>query len=413
MARRNSRRPLRVRPVTILFPYLAQWASANHSRFHHLMACAAQRGHRVVVLDMPPLPHMRELGFSPVDAPLQHKGLHVEQLPVPQWLYRRRMPLEKVCKKLLFGRLLAANLPRTVEAFGVDAILGYNVPHLSALRRFQGITAYDLADDTPAMAREEVPWPLGSLAERRVAASVALAVRTASVTFAVSARLKMMYPSATFLPNGAPLSWVDDSPIPPSICQGSRPVIGYVGAFEYFIDLPAILDAAGGLPEANFLLVGGGRLHRWMGREILRRGLRNCTLTGPVAYHRIQGLVRQMDVCLCPFRLSPVSHAASPLKFFEYLALSRVVIASRTDELLRVGSSACFFADGGIEIVGTVRRLLAGAEGWQSRVEAGRRLVRDRYNWDVISQQMLDALASAPHGLAAQAPDQPASPTQP
>jgi len=306
---------------------------------------------------------------------------------------------------------LAANLPRTVEAFGVDAILGYSVPHLPALRRFQGITTYDLADDAAAMAREEVPWSLGGLAERRVAGSVAQAVRTASVTFAVSGRLKMMYPSATFLPNGAPLSWVDDSPLPASICRGSRPVIGYVGAFEYFIDLPAILDAAEGLPEADFLLVGGGRLHRWMGREVLRRGLRNCTLTGPVAYHRVQYLVREMDICLCPFRLSPVSHAASPLTFFEYLALSRVVIASRTDELLRVGSSACLFADGGIEIAKTVRNLLAGAEAWQSRVEAGRRLVRDRYNWDVMSQQMLDALTSAPQRPAA--PDQPASPTQP
>jgi glycosyltransferase involved in cell wall biosynthesis len=165
-----------------------------------------------------------------------------------------------------------------------------------------------------------------------------------------------------------------------------------VGAFEYFIDLPAVLDAAAALPTVQFLLVGAGRWLAWLEREVLRRRLRNCELTGPVPYDRVPGLIAQMDVCLCPYRLMPVSHAASPLKFFEYLALSRIVVASRTEELLRVGRSACLFADGAPEIVQTLRGLLDGRTDWEPLVREGARLVLRDHNWDRLCADMLQAI---------------------
>ena len=38
-----------------------------------------------------------------------------------------------------------------------------------------------------------------------------------------------------------------------------KTVVGYLGAFEYFVDMDMVLDAAAGLPDVVFWLVGGGR----------------------------------------------------------------------------------------------------------------------------------------------------------
>jgi len=392
--------------MNILFPYLARWHAANHTRFHHLLHHAAARGHEVTVVQMPMLTRSREIGFTEMQA-VPVRGVRVLDLEVPRRLWRLRCPGEKVAKKLLFARLLRSQLGDLCRSYDIDILMGYNVPHVPLLRRFPGTRVFDIADDNVALILEEFPAGLNTLAAAAVRRGMAQGAAQADVTFTVSDRLRRTYPSAVLLPNGVPREWLTAPPVALGRPQMDRPVVGYVGAFEHFIDLRAVLEAAAALPELGFLLVGGGRLLAKTKEEIAQRGLRNCTLTGPVSYSEVPALIAEMDVCLCPFRLRPVSHAASPLKFFEYLALGRVVVASRTEELVRLASSACFFADGGGEIAQTLRGLQSGRLDWETRVNAARHLIAGQYNWTAIGDTMLETIQRAQEQVGYRRPAHP------
>ena len=56
--------------MNILFPYLARWRSANWSRYHQLLTLLCRKGHRVYVLEPPPLPSAQETNYTDLDVEL-------------------------------------------------------------------------------------------------------------------------------------------------------------------------------------------------------------------------------------------------------------------------------------------------------------------------------------------------------
>ncbi len=50
------------------------------------------------------------------------------------------------------------------------------------------------------------------------------------------------------------------------------------------------------------------------------------------------------DICLLPFRLNAVSHAACPLKLFEYAALRKPIVSTPLREVQRIAGEFAFFA---------------------------------------------------------------------
>src|SRR5205085_2935125 len=122
-----------------------------------------------------------------------------------------------------------------------------------------------------------------------------------------------------------------------------RPIIGFVGAFEYFVDFGLVLDTAERLPGYSFVLVGGGRELSRVQAAAEGRGLRNVYLPGPVDYRTALDHMAAFDVALAPFVADAVGDAASPLKLFEYSALRRPVLCTPTAEMRRIAGEWAHF----------------------------------------------------------------------
>lgn len=98
-------------------------------------------------------------------------------------------------------------------------------------------------------------------------------------------------------------------------------VIGYVGSVHEWFDWEAVLAVASAYPNALVRIVGPVS-----GPRIDLPG--NVQLTGPQPYGRIPAFVAGFDVCIIPFKRSPLIDATSPIKLYEFLAAGKPVVSS-------------------------------------------------------------------------------------
>ena len=103
--------------------------------------------------------------------------------------------------------------------------------------------------------------------------------------------------------------------------------------------------------------------------------------------------IAEMDVCLNLFVKSEVSHAASPIKLFEYLASGKPVLTTRLMEVQRLDphGDIVYYADDAAEAVATIRQLMRNDSNKAERMKRGKTLVEQHYTWEIIAQQFVEA----------------------
>ncbi|HEU4386489.1 MAG TPA: glycosyltransferase, partial [Blastocatellia bacterium] len=108
-----------------------------------------------------------------------------------------------------------------------------------------------------------------------------------------------------------------------------RPVIGYYGAISDWLDVDMIRDAAIARPKWQFVFVGDS-----FGVDLshLER-LSNVHFTGRKPYAELPAYLHRFDVAVIPFRLTPLTLATNPVKFYEYLSAGKPVVAVDLPEL--------------------------------------------------------------------------------
>lgn len=126
------------------------------------------------------------------------------------------------------------------------------------------------------------------------------------------------------------------SPRPPDLPpRGGRPLVGFVGALYDWIDWELIVEVTAALPEFDFAFVGP---HHGRGdvQRVARRP--NVHLLGWRAYDAVPAYIQAFDICWVPFDRSSVSHAANPVKIYEYLALGKPVVCTPVADLDTFGA---------------------------------------------------------------------------
>ncbi len=374
--------------MNILFPYLARWRSANWSRYHGLLNALCGKGHQVVILEAPPLPTSQETNYAdlPVDLPA---GMLVRELQPPLW--RHSMPSDKLAKKCLMTLASRAVLVDVVREHDIEVLLLYNFPQYVLAAGAPCLTVFDMSDDLVAMFDHEA-GRLGRLALHWLAqaAHERLIRVSALVTTASTFLAQRLDHQVAVLPNGVDWSAVQRADGSWVRRQHAAPTVGFLGAFEYFVDFDPVLAAAAALPEVTFLLVGGGRLWQAVRARVERESLANVVLPGPVSHDEGLDHVAAMDVCLVPFKKIAVSDAACPLKLFEYAALRRPVISTSTAEVQRLGEGWITFADTPSELIAAISRILNQPDAVQPLVDRGYELARTRYRWDLIAGRFVE-----------------------
>jgi glycosyltransferase involved in cell wall biosynthesis len=111
--------------------------------------------------------------------------------------------------------------------------------------------------------------------------------------------------------------------------QGKRPVIGYYGAIAEWFDAELVADLAERRPDWDFVLVGST-----FGAEVGRlTGLNNVSLPGEKPYAEIPAWLARFDVAILPFKLTPLTEAANPVKAYEIFASGKPLVSVPLPEL--------------------------------------------------------------------------------
>jgi glycosyltransferase involved in cell wall biosynthesis len=177
-------------------------------------------------------------------------------------------------------------------------------------------------------------------------------------------------------------TWATDLAIPEDIRDLSRPILGFVGAIAYWVDLDLVEFVARAKPDWSIVMVGPLRT----GVSISRfRHLSNVHFVGKKDWTELPHYLGAFDVCLSPFKVSEfITVTASPLKVYEYLAAGRPVVSTDMPEvrpLRDVIRIACSRED----FVEQIQTALQedGVAACQARIE-----VAGNYDWSVLLGQM-------------------------
>ena len=159
----------------------------------------------------------------------------------------------------------------------------------------------------------------------------------------------------------------------PRRSRSSRKQVGYVGSLDFWFDIDSVRLAATRHPEWEFLLFG-----RIESNEINElRKLSNIRLMGEVPYSTLRFHLGSLDVCMIPFRISPLTLATNPLKLYEYFACGHPVVSSPLPEVQEY-RDLVYVANNPEEFVA---QLEAAMEENNPKAAFKRRLVAERESW--------------------------------
>lgn len=120
-----------------------------------------------------------------------------------------------------------------------------------------------------------------------------------------------------------------DIKIPADLAAIPEPRAGFIGAISaYKVDVALFSAAASRLPHVSFVLIGaiGEGDPDTRVEQLLK--LPNVYLLGPRTYAELPHYLKGLDVCLIPANQNEYTKAMFPMKFFEYLAAGKPIVAA-------------------------------------------------------------------------------------
>ena len=147
-----------------------------------------------------------------------------------------------------------------------------------------------------------------------------------------------------------------DMAVPADIAALPRPVLGFWGLIQDWLDVPLVAAIAQARPAWSIVLIGEAATD-----VSSLAGLPNVHLLGRRAYEKLPAYARGLDVGLIPFRINELTRAVNPIKLREYLSAGLPVVStplpevSRYGELVSVAANAAEFVAACEEIFATER----------------------------------------------------------
>jgi len=180
---------------------------------------------------------------------------------------------------------------------------------------------------------------------------------------------------------------ITKGPIPDDLSKIPAPRIGFIGALsEYKVDFDLIYEIAVKKPEWHWVLIGEIGEGQ-PGTKVVKLKLPNIHFLGPREYQTLPAYLRGIDVATLPSSLNPYTASMFPMKFFEYLAAGKSVVATDLPAL-REFSKAYMVAKSPGEFISAIENCLI--EKGPDRV-FGMNLAKN-YTWNSRMDKMIEAL---------------------
>ena len=380
-----------VRKPTILY-FGNDWFAENRTSSHHIARWLA-REHLVYYVECPGLRAPKTSGRDlkkiwskvvrfaqgPRDAGDNVKVVTLLQIP----LHRFRMV------RWLNQALILATLRWLTKTKGIrHPITWFMVPHLSSVvgRLGERLSVYYCIDDYAALPDVDAQ-SVGTMDEELT--------RKADLVFVASHTLldakRRLNPQTYLSPHGVDVDHfgraaIDDSlKLPQEMASIPRPIVGFFGLIERWIDLDLVDEIAARRPQWSIVLIGRMAVPD---HSVCRRP--NVHLLGKRSYDDLPAYGKAFDAAIIPYHLTQQVIHANPIKLREYLAMGKATVSVSTPEIDKYAdvvdiaqSREEFLAklDANLsrpatsaEITGRIERV--AGESWDARLNAVLEIVR-------------------------------------
>lgn len=183
-------------------------------------------------------------------------------------------------------------------------------------------------------------------------------------------------PSSVVLRNATNIPTFADAPLHPSdaarFATLPRPVIGYMGWLNSLrLDIALIRFLAESRPAWSFVFLGPRSEPHPLGREIPR--LPNVHVWEPVPFPRLPACLAHFDAAILPNLINPHTRGNDPIKLYDYLAMGRPVVATKTAGTEQLASHL-FLADTPPDFLRSIEQALVhdDQESREARIAAAR-----------------------------------------
>lgn len=378
--------------MTILFPYMARWNAIHASRYYQILTKVAELGHKIFVIQPP---SRGSLEANDIDAQLKtHPNIELITIHINKRFWSFNFPFEKLIKKFVYTLYSIKYVSKIIKRENVDFIYLYNIPQFIYLFGKHPKIIFDFADDLLGMLEVELSISPKHFLYRLANSLLNWIVKKSEIVICISSPLfnKVNHRNKYIIPNGTDISINVDRLTSKNEKNKNKITVGYVGAFEYSMDLDSIIEAAKILQDVHFLLVGTGRDFPRIEKKSKDYSLHNVTLTGGLPHNEAMELILTMDICLNIFNKSKVSDAVSPIKLFEYLAHQKPVISTSLEEVNRIDDDFLYYADNVEEIVKQINYITNNWQEAQNKAKKGYEIVKNKFSWTIIAKDFSDAV---------------------
>jgi len=136
-----------------------------------------------------------------------------------------------------------------------------------------------------------------------------------------------------------------DIDVPEEMRGFDKPIIGFFGLIERWIDLELIKYVAQAKPQCSIVLIG-----RVVQDISSFDGIKNVHFLGAHPYDLLPNYAKLFDVAVIPYKLNEQVYNANPIKLREYLAMGKPVVSVRSPEMEKF-SDVIYISDGYKEFV--------------------------------------------------------------
>jgi glycosyltransferase involved in cell wall biosynthesis len=330
---------------TILY-FGNDWSAENRTSSHHVARWLASR-YRVIYVECPGLRAPKATGrdLRKLVAKLrlalagprpQPEGLSVQtllQIPLHRFAWVRGVNRE----------LIRISLKWLLWRQGVRSLVTWFVaPHLAGVvgRLGERLAVYYCTDDYASFPNVDAKAVRGMDAET---------TRRADLVFVTSETLlpgkRSLNPETYVAPHGVDFEHFARAQDPglqvPADAAGlPRPIVGFFGLIERWIDLGLVDWLAEQRPRWTFLMIGRVAVPE---AEVPRRP--NVVFLGRRPYETLPAYGKAFAAALIPYHPTPQVLHANPLKLREYLAMGKPIVSVSTPEIdkfaayVRIGRS--------------------------------------------------------------------------
>jgi GT2 family glycosyltransferase/SAM-dependent methyltransferase/uncharacterized coiled-coil protein SlyX len=309
------------RPDVICFSII-DW-SFRYQRPQQIMSQFAAHGHRVFYINV--------TEFLPVNAQAKFSAHVIKDNVIEIRLSAQRPP--DIYREIIQGNDLEAllnALDKLRRSYNINDAIGYVMKAswghvaLEARCRWGWRVLYDCMDE----------WENFPGIERTIVEFEPRLVQACDLLIVSAQRLFEKWRDYTHLPvlvrNGVDYAFYEQRLKPNDLLLAVKhPVVGYFGAIADWFDLDLMVYVAEQRPQYTFILLGGV-----FNVDVSRlSALPNVRLLGQQPYETMPQYLYHFDVCLIPFKVTPITEATDPVKLYEYLSAGKPVVSVALSEL--------------------------------------------------------------------------------